>query len=140
MKTFPITLPDGKQVELLFTSLDAITLKKQFGQPMFRLFNVEISTDREVQAWILALGAKHKRVNVEVKDFLGTDSKLGWIDRYIAAGGDMSWQAQEPQAWMRAARAAAYYHGIVNGRVDDVDAPEADESDEGKGQETASGS
>lgn len=132
MKKFEITLPDGKPIELLYTSLDAITLKKQFEKPMFQLFNVDVAHDREVQAAILTLGAKHKRPNVEEKDFLGTDSKPGWIDRYVQAGGDMTIRAGS-NGWIKVARAAAYYHGIVNGRCTDLDAPD-DEDEEGKGE------
>ncbi len=134
MKKFSIKV-GARELELIYTSLDTIQLKKRFGKAAFVLFNVDILHDQEVQAAVLAIGARHKAPKVLDDDFLGTDRKLGWIDEYVKGGGDMRADHhgdpdKGPDGWVTVARKAAYAHGVITGKVEDLDA----EDDEGKGQ------
>lgn len=133
MKKFSIKV-GIRELDLVYTSLDAISLKKRFGKAMFVLFNVDLLHDQEVQAAVLAIGARHRAPKVLDDDFLGTDRKAGWIDEYVRDGGDMRadnhGDPAKPDGWVTVARKAAYAHGIVTGRVEDLDA----EDEEGKGQ------
>jgi len=133
MKRFSIKV-GARELELIYTSLDAIQLKKRFGKSMMVLFNADIFHDQEVQAAILAIGARHKAPKVLDEDFLGTDRRPGWIDEYVKGGGDMRANShgdtESPDGWVTVARKAAYFHGVITGKVEDLDA----ETDEGKGQ------
>jgi len=134
MKKFSIKV-GARELELIYTSLDAIQLKKRFGKAAFVLFNVDLLHDQEVQAAVLAIGARHKAPKVLDDDFLGTDRKPGWIDEYVKGGGEMRADnhgdaEKGPDGWVTVARKAAYAHGVVTGKVEDLDA----EDDEGKGQ------
>jgi len=135
MKKFSIKVAGGRELELIYTSLDAIQLKKRFGKFVMVLFNADIFHDQEVQAAILAIGARHKAPKVLDDDFLGTDRRPGWIDEYVKGGGDMRADShgdpeKGPDGWVTVARKAAYSYGVITGKVDDLDA----ENDEGKGQ------